>query len=161
MSSPTAFVCNNNNCFYDSECLATSAGWNVAKDCEKVPLVSESIGYEYDSKGCPITGPAWSCMYLIDPVVCTSDEAGSPKCEYGNECLAEGAGWVPTSDCKPKQTTAAATKACPAVVGGCSKEYSPRKCSKGPYVDCKYNNLCLARKAGFVPWKDCVFVPFN
>jgi hypothetical protein len=141
------YICGELNCKYGNACTAAGAGWNVEEQCEL-----ETPAYTYDDNGCPITGPAVTCIEIFQPHLCSLGE-DAPQCEYANACLAEGAGWDVSAQCeaavfKPRST-------CPTPTAPCSRLYEPFVCSKGEYEGCEYQNKCLARAAGFLIRKHC------
>jgi hypothetical protein len=75
-----------NGCVYSNECFASGAGYDL-EDC-----VNETTG-------CNESDPSFVsvCGVSLPPVVCIRD---GDACEYGNQCLADGAGFSET-DCLP------------------------------------------------------------
>jgi hypothetical protein len=173
-SSPMAYQCGEAACYYESECLATTAGWDVDQDCvvmyvdigfgnetETDNSTDASTGmYEYDSNGCPITSSTWSCYEMYSPVQCTLDKEDSPVCEYANDCLAQGAGWnmdPEALECQSLELAMEPEKDCP-VPGrdvACTLDYNPMVCSRGSWEGCEYDNACMAKAAGFNVKKHC------
>lgn len=90
---------------------------------------------------CPQMRAGVSCPQNYDPVVCD-------KCEYGNLCEAQAAGFK-AGQCVKKGTKPAAPPAaqtCPPSKADvvCTKEYKPVVCN-----GCEYANPCLAGAADF------------
>jgi hypothetical protein len=156
-SSPDAYQCGDNNCYYGSECVATTSGWDVDTECDRVALIANGPDYTYNANGCPLTDPSVMCTMEVDPVKCRSNSNSTIACRYSNACQAEGAGWA-SEECMSLATMPATPpEQCP--VGdsnvACTMEYDPKTCSRGIYHKCEYGNPCMARAAGFGVRRNC------
>jgi hypothetical protein len=140
-------ICGSLNCNYPNACSAQGAGWNAELQCRL-----EGEGLVFDDKGCPVTGPAITCMKEFEPHMCSKGK-GSPQCEYSSACLAQGAGWNVSTQCEAAMIKPLST--CPKANKPCSKLYEPYVCSDDEHKGCKYQNKCLARSAGFRIRKHC------
>jgi hypothetical protein len=169
-------VCGTSiKCFYDNECTAGGAGWNVAKQCAPVQ--------------CPVPDPDINCMDRYDPVRC-----GKEGCMYGNMCLSDAAGWTtgtcfytnpnpdeimckcpetnpdccdeikkPPSDqslctCLPENPKCDCAEVCPPTNPAVRCMLSPDAYLCGKY-QCYYDSECLASSATFEVETDCTPVP--
>jgi hypothetical protein len=86
-----------NGCIYDNGCFAGGAGYSEG-DCvlveEPIPVKSN------ETPKCTESDPDLICIALFAPVRCLRDGDDDSFCEYGNQCLASGAGYSET-DCDP------------------------------------------------------------
>jgi hypothetical protein len=160
-SSPNAYLCGVNECFYGSKCVATTSSWSLDQ-CTPIDVETfEKINYEYDEDGCPLTLDSVKCTAISKPVKCKDATEGAPACKYSNICFAKGAGWDTVTECDPvsvivTSTTAPASK-CPGPDKNtfCTFEYMPVMCSNADYSKCKYSNKCIALSSGFNAEKEC------
>jgi hypothetical protein len=87
-----------NGCIYNNGCFAGGAGYSE-EDCvllqEEPILVNPDVLSE-----CSKTDPNFICSAIFAPVRCLRDGDDDSICEYGNQCLASGAGYSET-DCDP------------------------------------------------------------
>jgi len=164
--------CGELGCYYDSICLAESAGFNIDKDCCQAPmpsmcsanyepLVCGSKKCEYDNQciaslagysedqcstpppECP-TGSG-ACTDNFDPYTC-----GINRCEYPNSCEAEAAGFNVQYDCCRDPNSSGAA---------CDRSLKPVSCGWPGEPQCTYDNQCLADNAGYDQSQCCPSVP--
>jgi hypothetical protein len=125
--------CGPNDCTYGNLCVADAAGF-TAYECKSLTDLPEP-----EPGTCPVTGPAVSCINEPDPVIC-----GPDGCEYGNLCLAVGAGF--------KQGVCVSH--CPIGNRGivvCDPVLDPVLCAGL----CVYDNLCSAQAGPGFTEADC------
>ena len=138
------------SCKYDNECLASSAGFLIRRDCQISALVFEDPASLSDKLNCPAVPPSSLCLDLIKPVSCSG-------CEYGSKCLAAEAGFDVVNECEAAATpppveesfiNPAFLKNCPVqdLLVNCTGRNDTVFC--GPEF-CEYNSTCSAYAAGW------------
>jgi hypothetical protein len=86
-------------CKYSNACEASAAGFLIRRDCQLAAFVNSGIEDFGNNLNCPSVKATDLCLDLINPVACSN-------CEYGNNCLADQAGYKVETDCERIATAA-------------------------------------------------------
>lgn len=138
------------SCKYNNECLASSAGFLIRRDCQISALLFEESTDLTDNLKCPAVPPNNLCLELIKPVSCSG-------CEYGSKCFAAEAGFDVVNECEAVATPPPVEegfinpvflKNCPAQdpLVNCTGKNDTVICG---FEYCEYNSTCSAYAAGW------------
>jgi hypothetical protein len=138
------------SCKYGNECLASSAGFLIRRDCQISALVFKDPASLSDELDCPAVPPSNLCLDLIKPVSCSG-------CEYGSKCFAAEAGFDVVNECEAVATPPPLEEGYinPVFLKNCPVQDSLVNCTGrndtvvcGPEY-CEYNSTCSAYAAGW------------
>jgi hypothetical protein len=134
-------------CIYANACIASAAGFLIRRDCQNAAFAnSEATG---NNLNCPAVQPTDLCLDLIDPVACDN-------CEYGNNCLADQAGFNSVTDCERVATPPPVEEGFvnPALLLCRNPDPSFLCFDNAKFIcgenECLYNSTCQANAAGIV-----------